>query len=97
MLTVIKMLAAEAQRARTDIETLYAEVAALRVLVGGALVDNAGALRYLETVAPNIDDLTIPFAMDDAQREIVRERVTKTLELVKVQAASAQSATKSNN
>ena len=90
---VIKLLVADAQNLRAEIQDLHAEVGALRVLLGAVLVGNAGALAYLETVARNIDDITMPFAMNETQREIVRERVMKTLELIKAVPSTSPGAT----
>ena len=59
-----------------EVQTLYAEVAALRVLVGASL--SGDPVLYFDTVVPNIDAQTLPLVMSEKQRDIVRERLEGT-------------------
>ena len=82
---VIALLVADAQAQRAEIESLHAEVGALRLLLGASLVGGAGPLNYLEKVAANVDNFTLPISMTERQRDIVRERIEGTLAIIQVQ------------
>lgn len=62
-----------------EVLALQAEVAALRVMAGTAVVDDP--VQYINMVVENIDAFTLPLVMSDGQREILRDRLEYTREL----------------
>lgn len=66
-----------------EVLNLHAEVAVLRALLGAPL--SGDPVAYFDVVVPNIDGYTLPLAMTEKQRDIVRERLELTVAMWKQQ------------